>query len=262
MSTRNAIKSLGRWSLLLAAATLPLASLAETTTPQPDALRQVLESQERSADDRQRDQTEHPAEVLAAAGVRPGMRVVDLLGGGGYYSELLAHAVGPKGQVLLINNPAYHAYARDDLKQRALASRLPNVEYRVVESCKLGLAPSSVDLVLLTITYHDLFYAAPEDGWPAIDEPAFMKQLAKSLKPGGVLLITDHRAEAQAGASVARSLHRIEESYARQHIEAAGFRLDASFDFLRNPADDHRLSVFDPAIRGKTDRFVHRYVKR
>src|SRR5262245_61023652 len=58
----------------------------------------------RPADDVKRDSLDHPAEVLRLAGIKPGMRVIDLIGADGYYSELLSYLVGPSGHVLLLNN--------------------------------------------------------------------------------------------------------------------------------------------------------------
>ena len=61
----------------------------------------------RSAADLKRDESEHPAEVLRLSGIKPGMKVADVMAAGGYYSELLSYIVGPKGHVLLLNNTAY-----------------------------------------------------------------------------------------------------------------------------------------------------------
>ena len=44
-------------------------------------------------------------------------------------------------------------------------------------------------------------------------------------------------------------------------VEAAGFRLETHSDLLRNPADNHELRVFDPAIRGRTDQVILKFRK-
>src|SRR6267154_1134848 len=81
------------------------------------------------------------------------------------------------------------------------------------------------------------------------DERAKMNRgLFEALKPGGVLVIADHSAQAGAGVSVAKSLHRIEEATLRQEIEAAGFRLVAKADFLRHPEDPRDSIVFRPKV--------------
>ena len=67
---------------------------------------------------------------------------------------------------------------------------------------------------------------------------------------------------AGTGASESKTLHRIDEAVATKDLESHGFKLVRTFDGLRNPADDHTKPVFDPAIRGHTDRFVHLYTRR
>ena len=59
------------------------------------AIDKSIASPERSAEDRERDARDKPAEVLAFAGVKPGMTVADVFSAGGYYTELLAGVVGP-----------------------------------------------------------------------------------------------------------------------------------------------------------------------
>ena len=75
------------------------------------------------------------------------------------------------------------------------------------------------------------------------------------LKPGGVFGVIDHFGN--AGADNAQ-LHRIEERLVIDAVEAAGFQVEATSDVLRNPSDDRTRGVFDPSVRGKTDRFVLR----
>jgi len=245
-------------ALALALTVATTGAIAAEVSPQ---VRAAVAHDGRSAGDLDRDRNEHPTEILSFAGVHSGMTVADVFGGGGYYSELLSYAVGPAGTVLLRNNRAYDHFARTALADRHVDERLPNVDYRIVEATDLALPEASVDVALLTITYHDLFYADPQNGWPAIDRVDFLAQIYRALKPGGVLLVTDHRAEPGQGADVAQSLHRIDEDFARQQIELSGLSFDGNIEVLSNPDDDHTLSVFDTAIRGRTDRFVHRYVK-
>ncbi len=206
-----------------------------------------------------RDARDKPADVLAFFGVQPGMTVLDLFAGGGYYSELLGKAVGPDGHVILHNNAAYLGFAGKALDERMASGRLgTNVARLDAEIGSLGIAPGSVDMVLMVWTYHDLYYVT--DGWK-LEPDSFFAEIRTLLKPGGVLAIVDHAAAEGSGQSPAQGLHRIDEAFARRDIEAYGFTFQAASDLLRNPEDDHSLSVFDPAIRGHTDRFVHRYVR-
>jgi predicted methyltransferase len=216
----------------------------------------------RSDKDLQRDARDRPAEVMAFAGFKPGMNVADIFAGGGYYSELISYVVGPGGEVLMVNNVPYEDYAKDDIKARfSNEARLPNVTRSVVESCDLQLGTGTLDAATIVMSYHDLFYADPLGGWPKIDEPHFLDQIFKALKPGGTFLIVDHAAKAGAGSSVAFELHRIDEDFAIKDITSHGFVYVGHYDKLRNPDDDRSKTVFDKTIRGKTDRFVHLYRK-
>lgn len=71
----------------------------------------------------------------------------------------------------------------------------------------------------------------------------------------------DHSAEEGAAPDVTSKLHRIDESVAKNELEAAGFRIAAESDILWNAADDRRRRSSDAAIRGRTDRFLLRMQK-
>ena len=90
----------------------------------------------------------------------------------------------------------------------------------------------------------------------------FNRAVYERLKPGGSYVIVDHAAAAGAGASDAQSLHRIEPASVREEVEAAGFVLDAESAMLANKDDPHSVKVFDPSIKGETDRFAYRFVRR
>jgi predicted methyltransferase len=227
----------------------------------PAHLAAAVAAPERSDKDRERDVRERPAELMAWAGVQPGMKVADVFGGGGYWSELLSRAVGPGGAVTLVNNAPYWNFGKDDIKARFADNRLPGVTRRVVETCDLKLGKEQYDLILMFMAYHDIYWVNENGGWPAIDTDGFVRQLYAALKQGGLLLIVDNAAAAGAGSSSVNQLHRIEESFAKRDFETHGFELEATWDGYRNPGDDYTKLVFDPAVRGKTDRFVHLYEK-
>jgi predicted methyltransferase len=209
--------------------------------------------------DRERDGRDHPAEVLALAGFGEGMTIADVFGGGGYYSEILSHVVGPQGHVRLVNNVQYDNYAKKTLEPRLAGGRLANVEYTVVPPDAMNLGINTLDGALIVMSYHDLYVADAD--WPAIDAHGFIQQLVAALKPGATLLIVDHQARPGSGRQDTQGLHRIEDTFAIADFRANGLELVRTTELLRNPADDHTRNVFDPAIRGHTDRFVHVYVK-
>lgn len=250
---------------LLLSLSCALAGCASTDdlvgSPGRDALEAALANPARSATDRERDLRDHPAEVLGLADFRPGMKIADIFGGGGYYSEILSYVVGPTGEVRLINNPAYDGYSKKGREPRLAGNRLPNVRYEVLPPSDMKLGEGTLDGALIVMSYHDLYVADEKDNWPAIDASQFIDQIVAGLKPGGVLLITDHHARPGSGKADAQTLHRIDEQFAIADFKAHGLEFAGSLPLLRNPADDHSLNVFDKAIRGQTDRFVHLYRK-
>jgi len=249
-----------RFACLIAASLLAAPLQAQ---PVPDFIAAAVASPERSAKDRERDARDKPAELLAFAGLKPGMKVADVFGGGGYWSEILVRAVGPSGSVTLVNNPNYFNFAKDELKARFSEGRLKEVKRRVFEMSNMDLGREQFDLITIYLSYHDIYWVDEEGyGWPKIDADRFLTQLHDALKPGGKLLIVDHAAVAGTGKSAAQDLHRIDEAFAKKDIAGHGFLLEKSWPNLRNSADDHTKGVFDEAIRGKTDRFAHLYRKQ
>ncbi len=228
----------------------------------PDNIEKAVAAPERSAKDRERDARDKPAELLAFAGVKPGDKVVDLFGGGGYWSEILARAVGPTGSVTLVNNVGYYNFAKDGLKERFKDGRLGEVKRRVVETPAMDLGRDQYDLIMIFMSYHDIYWVDESEGWPKIDADLFQKQVSAALKPGGRLLLVDQAAVAGSGSSAAQDLHRIDEAFTKKDITSHGFLFEKAWPGLRNTTDDHTKMVFDPAIRGKTDRFAHLYRKQ
>jgi predicted methyltransferase len=228
---------------------------AADTTP----IEKSIASPERTAADRERDSRDKPAEVMAFAGVKPGMVVADIFAAGGYYSELLAGVVGPSGKVLAINNIPYATYSKDGIKARYTEGRLRNVERRIVEASYMNIAPKSVDLVVIVMAYHDAYWIDEKEGWPEINTDGFLESIHRMLKPGGKLLIVDHNAAAGTGREAAGKLHRLNEDWAKNSITSHGFVFEKSYDGLRNPKDQLDKMVYDAAVKGKTDRYVHLY---
>ncbi len=220
----------------------------------------VAHPNRRSAD-HDRDASRKPAEVLAFFGIEPGMTVLDLFSGGGYYSELISIVVGPEGRVVAHSNAAYLGFVGDEFEERYADGRLANVEVLMAENNELELPTGEFDAVTLMLSYHDFFYVDAENGWPKIDGPKLLAEIYKSMKPGAVLGVVDHFAEAGSPRETGNSVHRIDPGIVISELEIAGFVLDGTSDVLRNMDDDYSKSVFDSKLRGKTDRFVLRFRK-
>ncbi len=210
----------------------------------------------RSAADLKRDVLDRPADILRLSGIKPGMRIADMLAGDGYYSELASYVVGPKGQVFMINNAAFDHWSEGPLQARLDKDRLGNVEHRTLDINHMALEPGSLDAVFLIKVYHDLYWVDSEGVWPKVDAGAVLDQLARALRPNAVLVLVDHSAQAGSGSSAASALHRIEESFAIKDFESHGLKVVAKSDLLRRPDDARDLVSYKGPALGKTDRFV------
>ena len=224
------------------------------------AIAESLAAAERPAADLRNDPLRRPDLVLAFFGIAPGMSVLDLFSGGGYYTEIVSRVTGPDGRVVAHNNQAYLKFAADSLAGRFEDDRLANVERVEAEANELELPPAGFDAVLAMLTWHDLYYVDEENGWPAIDAAALIENLCTWLQPGGVLGITDHVAVAGSDPmQTAQALHRIDPQRIRDDLTQSCFSFEGEIDVLRNPGDDHDQPMYVEGIRGKTDRVVYRF---
>jgi len=206
----------------------------------------------RPDDDKKLDAERKPAEMLALAHIKPGMRVMDLIPGGGYFTRLFAKAVGPKGYVYAYQPAEFSAFNKGKpAKVRAVAAEYSNVS--VIEAPVNDLtAPEALDVVWTSQNYHDLHdsFAKPAD------LAIVNKKVFDALKPGGLFIVLDHAAEKGSGLRDTETLHRIDEAAVKSEIMAAGFKLAGESNILRNSADPRTAKVFDPSIRHRTDQFI------
>jgi len=195
-----------------------------------------------------------PAKMLAFIGVKTGMKVLDMEASAGYTTELLARAVGPSGIVYAQDSAAViERFVKDKFDIRAQKPVMKNVVH-VVRDFDDPIPPdvANLDIITFFFAYHDITYME-------VDRAKMNKKMLAALKPGGFLIIADHSAKPGAGISVAKTLHRIEESVVRQELEAAGFKLVEEANFLRNPEDPREAAVFRP--QQPNDEFVLKYQK-
>jgi predicted methyltransferase len=249
-------------NMAIGAATSATMTSADTLRPpSADVIVRAINDPRRLPADRERDEQRQADDVLAFFGIQPGMTVLDLYSGGGYYTELLSHVVGNAGRVVAHNNTPYQSFAKDEIEKRYADGRLPNVERIVVENNELELPADTFDAVLMTLAYHDVYYVNEEMGWMEIDGPRMLAEIYASMRPGAVLGVVDHVADKGAPASTGGTLHRLDPDLIIRDITAVGFLFDGESDVLRNFEDDHTRPVFDDSIRGRTDRVVLRFRK-
>jgi predicted methyltransferase len=247
----------------LVLATLALGACAAgpqaVKVPQADlkAIDQALAAQ-RLKSDFDEDSYRRPREVLEFVGARPGMKVIDVVAGRGYFTELLSRVVGPGGEVIAYNRADVSRMAAV-LEERYGNGRLPNVKRVEIDRPALTLAPASLDAALLIMVYHDMYLSPPNA--PAADPAPFVAKLFAALKPGAVLVVEDHIADAGGTPQeIATRLHRIDPEIVKRDFVAAGFQFDGASDVLRNSADDHKLGLRD-AVAHHTDRSLLRFRK-
>jgi predicted methyltransferase len=219
----------------------------------------AVKAPDRSEADRALDAGRFPAETLAFFDIRPGMRVAELGAGGGYTTELLARVVGPQGRVYGQNPKlVLDRFAEKPWSER-LAKPVNAPVVRIDREFDDPLPPDVKDLdaVLIVLFYHDTV-------WLGTDRARMNAAVFAALESGGIYGVIDHSTKPGAGTSETKTLHRIEESALVAEIEKAGFKLEASADFMRNPADTRDWNASPTAAgekRGTADRFVLKFKK-
>jgi predicted methyltransferase len=252
-----------------------------------EQITEIVKSPDRTAADRANDERRKPEQILGFIGIRPGIVAVDLSAGGGYTTELLARAIGPSGKVYGQSrprdpnraptppvtpegnsSPATTASAAPASapwpSPVALAERDSNLRSNGVQAAPIVAlsrpfedpVPSelagSVDLATLMFNYHDL-------GFLGVDRAAMNKAVFAALKPGGLYVIADHSGRPGTGISESGTLHRIEQAFLRQEVEAAGFKQIDEGNFLRNPNDPRDKNTPEPPQ--PKDEFVLKFVR-
>src|SRR5487761_832573 len=237
MASRPSHGDITMKKILLGAMVLAVAlSGAAIAAAIPDYVSQAVADTTRPQADTDRDAVRLPAETIAFAGVRPGMKVAEFFPGGGYFTRTLSDVVGRKGHIYAIENPKWDDGS--DAKATA-AVRDHNVSLQMAKFGEFNL-PQKVDLVWITQNYHDLHIAK----FGGVDMAAFNRHVYESLKPGGIYFVLDHQANPGTGEAQIAKLHRIEKSQVIREVEAAGFKLVAEGTALHRPADDHTKSIF------------------
>jgi predicted methyltransferase len=201
-------------------------------------------------------------ELTRFAHVGAGSTVIDVYPGDGDWTRVFSDVVGPKGRVFSFVPTEIAAVMKDQLGHMQTLAKEPGRENVEAVSADLVAMPEvtqPADLLWLHLFYHDLHTALIQK--KGATAALFNRAVYERLKRGGFYVIVDHAAAAGAGTSDAQSLHRIDPMSVRKEVEAAGFVLDAESTMLANKDDSHSIKVFDPSIKGETDRFAYRFVK-
>ena len=224
-----------------------------------NALRLAISGPDREVTDFVRDDVRKPIEVLEFLGLTTGMTVLDLYAAGGYYTFILAKAVGPEGTVYAQNTERGRRFVEDRqeitkgeaLDLKIVKGNLSNVKQLIAPLDELSIQAETVDLIIVAQTLHDYYNQNPER---ALEMLVTLRNL---LKPGGVIGITDHVGLPQFDND---DLHRMEITEAVEVALQAGFNVEQS-QILRVENDDHSRSIFDPRLNRTTDRFLLKLTK-
>ena len=208
-------------------------------------------------------ETSKLSELIRFAGIDAGSTVIDVYPGDGDWTRLFSDVVGAAGRVYSFVPTEISVLKSDQLSRMQALARESGRENVEVISADLVAMPGTMqlaDVLWMHLFYHDLHTKLIQSRGATAAE--FNRAVHERLKPGGYFVIVDHAAAAGSGTGDSQSLHRIDPAAVRAEVEAAGFALEAEDAALANKDDPHAVKVFDPSIKGKTDRFAYRFVKR
>lgn len=245
----------------------PPASAGQLTASQLD---KAIAGDWRSAPNKARDTYRHPKEMLTFFGIRPDMTVIEIWPSGGWFTEILAPFLHDNGHYIGAVETGSKSKAAMEKKfsfQPAQYSTATIVEFDH-KAPVLG-KPGSADMVLTFRNVHN--WAA--DG----SAEAMFKSFFAVLKPGGVLGVEDHRADAGKKLDDVVNSGYLPTDYVIKLATDAGFKLDAQSEINANPKDDHNhpkgvwtlpptydMGATDKAkwqAIGESDRMTLRFVK-
>jgi predicted methyltransferase len=224
-----------------------------------DALKAVIAGEHR-AENAKRDQYRHPYETLTFFGIKPTMTVVELVPGGGWYTEILAPYLRDKGKYI---GAGQAPDKKGGLAFRAKLDANPALYGKAVTAVfeppsRYEIAPAnSVDMVLTFRNLHNWV----GNGDAAVSNT--FKEIHKVLKPGGVLGLVDHRLPSSMKQDEKASSGYVHEAYVIKMAESAGFKLAGKSEVNANPKDtaDHEKGVWTlPPVLANKDKDREKYM--
>ena len=257
----------------LACSSAPKAPVAAPSLPA--TVEQAVQSSYRTESNRARDQYRHPVETLNFFGLQPNMNVIEVYPGGGWYMEILAPLLAAQGHYTAAgpaDTPDNKEMGAMFVKVNAWKAAHPEVAQKITNAA--FLPPDQVDLgpadsADMVLTFRNVHNWMEKGG-----EKAAFKAFFKVLKPGGVLGVTEHRANAKGKHS---SKGYVREADVIAMAKAAGFKLDKKSEINANPKDtkDYADGVWTlpPVLKlgdqdrekyvaiGESDRMTLRFVK-
>jgi predicted methyltransferase len=202
------------------------------------------------------------SDLIRFTGVDAGSTVIDVYPGEGEWTCIFSDAVGSEGTVYSFVPTEIVDLKADQVDRMRTIAKEPgrdNIEAVSADLVAMMEVTQPADVLWLHLFYHDLHTPLMQKRGATAAE--FNRAVFGRLKPGGYYVIVDHAAASGAGTNDTQSMHRIDPASVREEVEAAGFVLDEESTMLANDDDAHSIKVFDPSIKGETDRFVYRFVR-
>ena len=227
----------------------------------PDYIKAAVDNPARPDTARQRDAGRRPGEVIEFFGIKPGMRILEMAAGGGYYSQILDSVVGPEGRLIAQNSPGKFYEERIKGTFEPLVAGLHNTEAMVARLATAELAPNSLDGVVIILIYHHMHYNKDQGEKLPDGTVALLNKFKAALKPGGFIGIVEHAAPDDYTRAASAPLHRVPPPVVRADLTGLGFELAAESDILMNDTDDRSKYWRESTPRGQTARLVMKFVK-
>jgi predicted methyltransferase len=224
------------------------------------AIQAIAKGKHRMPASAERDKYRHPAETLDFFGFKPTMTVLDIGPGEGWYTELLAPALAKRGMYYATsadpNGPADERPTFYAQRFKAFLEKAPEIYGKVQtlmvdsKAPKLPKDDNTFDLVILMRGVHGMINSNTFEPWLA--------EIHRTLKPGGILGIEEHRAPASADPHESAKKGYVPEKWVIEQAQAAGFTLAGKSEVNANPKDtkDYPEGVWSlpPTFRqGETD---------
>jgi predicted methyltransferase len=214
------------------------------------ALKAAIAGPQRSDANKARDKYRHPFETLTFFGITPEMTVVEISPGTGWYTEILAPFLKDHGKLYEAVGGGAGAKTFDDKLKADPAVYGQVIVTTLQPPAETDIAPAgTADMVLTFRNVHDWL--------PRGTTQDYFKAFYRALKPGGILGITDHRADPSQPQDPNAKNGYVRQDYMIQLAEQAGFKLAGTSEINANPKDlrDHPVWNLPPTLReGEKDR--------
>lgn len=225
-----------------------------------DIYESALADSRRPLEETGRDSGRKPTEVLKFFGVAPGVRVVDVSSGDGYYTRILSGVVGSNGSVVA-NNSGRRSSDEFKAKYTEQYSTYDNVELNFENPEDISLPDNSVDVVLLSLAMHHWHHDdASGEFTPSLSITRY-ENILRVLKPGGIFAVIEHAAAPGAGRQASDAIHRIPADIAISDVSLVGFVLEGESSIHANHPEDDVTIRWTQNPRDATNRVVMKFRK-